>query len=551
MIFGSVCSGIEAASVAFKPLGWKAAFFSEIEKFPSRVLKHHHPDVPNHGDMTQFKEWTINEPIKLLCGGTPCQSFSVAGLRKGLDDARGNLMLTFGEMAAKLRPQWIFWENVPGVLSSSKGADFGAFLGLISGRTIPVPNGGWGKAGVIPGYKNAYGIAYRIFDAQYFGVAQRRRRVFVVGYLGDWRPAAAVLFERESMQGHPAPRRETGKGVAGSLAAGSFTGGAGGRPEGAATGHFQPASSGLQVPKMRGGERGDMVADLRMVQPRSYRWQNDKSGIVQDEVSATLRRESATTDERSVPAYIVGALDTQCGFEKATDQSVRNGHQMTVPHRMVAFGEYVDDETASAIKARDYKDATDQVSGVAQTLRGEGFDASEDGTGRQNLICVHGTQDPCTSETTAFALGRNNGGENAVAYGVGEKPDLAHCLRSGASKADKHESTTYVASPVAFAQNTRDEVREMPYVGALAANAGMKQTSYIRNAMAVRRLTPEECEALQGFPRGYTNVPDTKGKPAADGPRYKALGNSWAVPNVAWIARRIDFVEKVKECPFI
>ncbi len=545
MIFGSVCSGIEAASVAFKPLGWKAAFFSEIEKFPSQVLKHHHPDVPNHGDMTQFKEWTINEPIKLLCGGTPCQSFSVAGLRKGLDDARGNLMLTFGEMAAKLRPQWIFWENVPGVLSSSKGADFGAFLGLISGRTIPVPNGGWGKSGIIPGYRNAYGIAYRIFDAQYFGVAQRRRRVFVVGYIGDWRPAAAVLFERTSMCGNPAPRREKGEDVAGS-------------------------------PADRAGIRSHWDGGPHPSLSQSH----NTGGIGQSNQELFSQR----------GAGLVGALDTQCGFEKTTHQSIANGHQMAVStHRMPPFGEYVDDGTASAMKARDYKDATDLVTypintqiamrheklghgtgmgigdesdpsftlqanhshAVAHTLRGEGFDASEDGTGRQNLVPL--VSDTLVSNGDAHSGFRDEKGRvlSQTAFGVGESPDLGHCLRSGASKADKHESTTYVAAPVAFAQNTRDEVREMPYVGALAANAGMKQTSYIRNAMAVRRLTPEECEALQGFPRGYTNVPDTKGKPAADGPRYKALGNSWAVPNVAWIARRIDFVEKVKECPFL
>jgi DNA (cytosine-5)-methyltransferase 1 len=188
--FGSVCSGIEAASVAWDQLGWKAAWFSEIEPFPCAVLAHHYPDAPNLGDMTKFKEWP-DEPIDLLCGGTPCQSFSVAGLRKGLDDPRGNLMLTFGAIAAKYRPQWVVWENVPGVLSSNGGRDFGAFLGML------------GQLG--------YGVAYRILDAQYFGVAQRRRRVFVVGCLGDWRSAAAVLFERHSLSGHPAPRRKKGQ----------------------------------------------------------------------------------------------------------------------------------------------------------------------------------------------------------------------------------------------------------------------------------------------------------------------------------------------------
>jgi len=192
MKYGSVCSGVEAATAAWEPLGWKAQFFSEIEKFPSAVLQHHYPDVPNLGDMTQFKEWS-NDPIDLLVGGTPCQSFSIAGLRKGLDDPRGNLMLTYLAMADHYKPKWIVWENVPGVLSSNKGRDFGTFLSAL------------GQIG--------YGFAYRVLDAQYFGVAQRRRRVFVVGYLGDWQRAAEVLFEPESMSGHPAPSRETGKEV--------------------------------------------------------------------------------------------------------------------------------------------------------------------------------------------------------------------------------------------------------------------------------------------------------------------------------------------------
>ena len=191
MRFGSVCSGIEAASVAWRPLGWEAAWLAEIEPFPSAVLAHHYPTV--RGDMTKFAEWP-DDAIDLLCGGTPCQSFSVAGLRKGLDDPRGNLMLTFGAIAARYRPRWLVWENVPGVLSSNEGRDFGAFLGML------------GQLG--------YGFAYRVLDAQYFGVAQRRRRVFVVGCLGDWRSAAAVLFERHSVSGHPAPSRQAGQGAA-------------------------------------------------------------------------------------------------------------------------------------------------------------------------------------------------------------------------------------------------------------------------------------------------------------------------------------------------
>jgi len=196
MIYGSVCSGIEAASVAWHSLGWEAAFVSEIDNFPRAVLAHHYPEVPLHGDFTTIKDGDYRS-IDLLVGGTPCQSFSIAGLRGGLDDDRGNLALEFLKLAQRLRPRWVVWENVPGVLSSNGGRDFGSILA------------GLGEVG--------YGFAYRVLDAQYFGLAQRRKRVFVVGYLGDWRRAAAVLFEPEGLRGDSAPSREKGEANAASL----------------------------------------------------------------------------------------------------------------------------------------------------------------------------------------------------------------------------------------------------------------------------------------------------------------------------------------------
>ena len=180
MKFATVCSGIEACSSAWEPLGWEAQFFSEIDPFPCEVLKYHYPTVPNYGDMTQYKEWKDGS-VDVICGGTPCQSFSVAGLRKGIESPNGQLMLTFGAILEKYQPRWMVWENVPGVLSSNRGKDFGAFLGML------------GELG--------YGFAYRVLNAEYFGVAQRRRRVFLVGYLRDWKRPASVLFEPESLQG--------------------------------------------------------------------------------------------------------------------------------------------------------------------------------------------------------------------------------------------------------------------------------------------------------------------------------------------------------------
>ena len=188
MKYGSVCSGVEAASLAWEPFGWQPQWFSEIDKFPSAVLQHHWPDVPNLGDMTSNEFRNNATPVDLIVGGTPCQSFSVAGLRRGLDDQNGNLALEFCRLIDRATPQWFVWENVPGVLSSNKGKDFGSIVGAMA--------------------EIGYNVAWRILDAQHFGTPQRRRRIFLVGHIGaDGREAAAVLFDSHSLQGHPPPSR--------------------------------------------------------------------------------------------------------------------------------------------------------------------------------------------------------------------------------------------------------------------------------------------------------------------------------------------------------
>ena len=414
MRYLSLCSGIEAATVAWHPLGWRAVAFSEIEPFPSAVLAHHYPNTPNRGDMTKFMEWP-DAAIDLLVGGTPCQSFSVAGLRKGLDDPRGNLMLTFGAIAARYRPRWLVWENVPGVLSSNGGRDFGTFLGMLA--------------------ELGYGFAYRILDAQYYGVAQRRRRVFVVGYLGDWRRAAAALFERHSLSWHPAPSRQAGQNAAPTL-----------------------------VARTRGG--GGLGTDR-------------DGGLI------------ASTGD--------------------------------ISHCLNAGGMgRIDFETETLI---------------AHTLRSDGFDASDDGTGRGTPLVpvafpatLSGTQ--CASaENLCPSLCAEN--PTAVAYGFqpriarngrGDMGDVVSTLNAQSGETGKGDSAPCVAT-----ENH------------------------------VRRLTPRECERLQGFPDDYTRIPwrivywDPAKYPAEvigaltetcpDSPRYKALGNSMAVPVMRWIGERIEQVE--------
>lgn len=414
MRFGSVCSGIEAASVAWHPLGWQAAWFAEIEPFPCAVLAHHYPSVPNWGDMTKFQEWP-DADVDLLCGGTPCQSFSVAGLRKGLADPRGNLMLTFGAIAAKYRPRWLVWENVPGVLSSNGGRDFGAFLGML------------GQLG--------YGFAYRVLDAQYFGVPQRRRRVFVVGCLGDWRRAAAVLFERHSMSGDSAPRREAGKGIAGGSGAGTTGGG--------------------YVPEVTGALTARGARNM---------------GQSNDDVNG-----------HKIITMAHGQGGAEIGFDRSPTLTC-NHEAPIAAHPAIAFN------------ARQDPDHWHDRTGPLDT----------DGSTQEVSYAIQ-----------AGALRTNPA---SGPDGVGVQADHAYTLEARAE-----------VQAVAFAENSRAEVR-------LEGGDGSRCGAI---TMQVRRLTPTECARLQGFPDDYLDI-TYRNKPAADGPKYKALGNSWAVPVVRWIGKRIQ-----------
>ena len=426
MKYGSVCSGVEAATAAWHPLGWEPQWFSEIEKFPSAVLAHHYPNVPNLGDMTQFKEWK-DDPIDLLVGGTPCQSFSVAGLRAGLDDPRGNLMLTYLAIAERYAPRWIVWENVPGVLSSNGGRDFGTFLAAL------------GKIG--------YGFAYRVLDAQYFGVAQRRKRVFVVGYLGDWRRAAAVLFERESMSGHPAPSRETREEVAGYTAT-----------------SFGKYSEGVGTVRAAGGDLGGGSETLHVAWPAT--------------VASTLN----------------AAFGSKQGLE---DQHINGGAPLFVPSLPIAFG--------------------------AQNSASQGDSVSTEVT-------------PTLDKSKTPAVAIQNATRGASQNGLGITTDgPMYTLDVGSQHA------------VAFDWKMGAKARSIALTKKLSPTISTSADRYAvsRGLAAVRRLTPIECERLQGFPDGYTQIPWRNKAAGAcpDGPRYKAMGNSMAVPVMQWIGKRIQMME--------
>ena len=466
MRYLSVCSGIEAATVAWHPLGWIAAAYSEIEKFPSQVLAHHYPDVPNVGDMTKFKEWTNVSNVDVLVGGTPCQSFSVAGLRKGLDDPRGNLMLTYLAIATKFRPKWLVWENVPGVLSSNGGLDFASLLR------------GMGECG--------YGFAYRILDAQYFGVAQRRRRVFVVGCLGDWRSAAAVLFERHGLCGYPAPSREKRKSIADCISAGI------------AISDYEVAGTlDKGIPGRGIGHNGNY--DSQVVAVGSLCARTGQSISVQDATSGHLMSVSL----EPIP------FDTTQITSKANYSKPEAGD----PCHPLAAGAHPPAIVQPIAFSRN-DDGRDATHDLAPTMRvagnAGGMLAAAVGTDLYNGAITGDVAATITNRTDGTGTGPSvmQPTSSAFKYTMGAK---AH----GIGYADEQSPTL----------DTKAD-----------SNAVLTST------MAVRRLTPVECERLQGFPDGYTNIKDK----CPDGPRYKALGNSMAVPVMAWIGKRIKEVESIK-----
>lgn len=451
MRFGSVCSGIEAASVAWESLGWSAAWFAEIEAFPSAVLNHHWPEVPNLGDMTQIGEWVSNgfiEAPDVLVGGTPCQAFSVAGARKSLDDDRGQLSLEYIKLANAIdcvrgvgNESIIVWENVPGVLNTKDNA-FGCFLGALAGEEHAlVPSGNkWTNAGCVFGPQRS--IAWRVLDAQHFGVAQRRRRVFVVASAREGFDPTQVLFEFDSMRRDTPPSREEKQDT--------------------------PRGVGIGFAESSFGQYRECLTD-----------------------SGTLKRSGGVLSGGS-ETFIVGTLDTQCGYEKAAFQSVVAGH-----------------------------------------------------------IVVHGTQDPIVANDNAFPIGRNQGQESVV-FTCATK-DLAPTMRSLIKNKDGHLNGSHGLA-VAFAENSRAEVRleggDGQRTGTLSTGGGKagQGTPTIMYRGLVRRLTPIECERLQGFPDNHTRIPyrNKSADLCPDGPRYAACGNSMAVPVMHWIGKRIDSAVNTK-----
>jgi DNA (cytosine-5)-methyltransferase 1 len=551
MRYLSVCSGIEAGSVAWQPLGWQPAAFAEIDPFCCWLLRsryhasrpqhmpspHEAPDrkevkrraaairnivalpadgaVVNFGDFTKIGAENVGT-IDLLAGGTPCQSFSVAGKRAGLDDPRGNLTIEFARLADRLRPTWLVWENVPGVLSIDGGRTFGAFLGLL--------------------VQLGYGVAYRILDAQFFGVPQRRRRVFVVGYLGDWRAAAAVLLDSACLSGNPPPRRETRKDVAPTLSARAHGGGGLGTDFDVDGGLIPSTGETSHCLNAGGMGRQDYETETLLAHTLLGK-QNDshdfeKQTYIAHALSADGFDASEDGTGRGVP-LIAGTLSTRYGAGSGRDLSDssallpmafnlrgREGGAMPEISESASVRASTGGSSNSyiAFSAKDHGADADEV---APTLRGMGHDSSHANGGGQVAI--------------AFTLHGSDGTASTAS-----PTEVAGSVRTRAPGSIENSSTTAVlqeqsvASPLTASYGKQAD----------SSDTGNGPPNLLHSLMAVRRLTPRECERLQGFPDDYTLV-EYRGRLAADGPRYKALGNSMAVPVMRWIGQRIAAVHEI------
>jgi DNA (cytosine-5)-methyltransferase 1 len=741
LTFGSVCSGIEAASVAWHPLGWRAAWLAEIEPFPSAVLAHHYPDVPNLGDMTRIAAMVRAGEVAapdVLVGGTPCQAFSVAGLRRSLDDARGQLSLAFVDLANAIdaarsvrgEPAAIIvWENVPGVLTTADNA-FGCFLAGLAGEdeALVPPGKKWANAGCVYGPQRT--VAWRITDAQFFGVAQRRRRVFVVASAREDFDPGEVLLEFDGVRRDTAPSRQAGQDPAAGPAHGARIGSHwDGEFPHPTLNQSTTGASGIGMSNQAlFSQRGAYLVDPALAD----RWPADLASTLNASFGSKLGLEDQHI-RSGAPLFVLGTppvagtLDTQCGGQKLTHQTILNGHVIgTITARMFnalgardveegallacvtqggGFGQFREAEVSSTLRA----DGGDQGGGseslaayafqpriarngrgdmgdlvnaltaqagetgkgdaapcvayaiqagatrvnpasgpdgvgvqeaiaytlearaevqavafsckdsgadasvelaptlramgysgshangggqmavcvtgeITHTLKADGFDASEDGTGRgQPIVAAFAENSRAElrleggdgSRTGALSTGGGKPGQGVPMVFTGDGI-VADPLSANEAKTYTHEGSTFrlhncIGQPVTATSSGRGWWSQSEVGATLRAqDSPIKADTLAATSMAVRRLTPRECERLQAFPDDYTLIPWTEyqrmqkraakhgtsfeeelrkhGKPlrgtatpaeCPDGPRYKALGNSMCVNNMRWIGQRI------------
>ena len=541
----SVCSGMEAASVAWHPLGWTPVGFSEIEPFPCAILKHRFPNVPNYGSLTEYQSWPL-EPgaIDLLVGGTPCQSFSVAGLRKGLEDPRGNLALVFLGLADKLKPRWIVWENVPGVLSSAGGRDFGSFLGAL--------------------VELGYGFAYRVLDAQHFGVPQRRRRVFVVACLGDWRAAAEVLLESDCVRRDIKKGRAKGQGVAAGVEGGIGADLPIWRAGDQANAEYmidhagaiscnKGSHGGFIAKPISHWEGGDVHPTLNQAHNiGSPGYSNQElfsqkgAGLVPTPYRKSKRACSTTDNETWVEGDVSNTLNN---FDLG---DTRTTHAVVEP---IGFA-----------MREDATNGTFDVKQVDTSLCLQALRPAITSHHAQNIVVHH--QMPGSVAPTVTSSGppySRTGNERVEAEALAVTFQPGNLRRDAGADPSTTTTTTLKASAgdqmphIAYPVVPLDGMNLLSRLGpcgdehsiqnftpgdpSFTLKKGGNQHGVL-TPMAVRRLTPVECERLQGFPDNWSRI-SWKGKPedqCPDGPRYKACGNSMAVPVMRWIGERIAAV---------
>lgn len=537
----SIFSGVEAASLAWEPLGWEPVAFSEIEPFPCAVLAERWPDVPNLGDITKIN-WKeeIDGAIDLVVGGSPCQSFSVAGKREGLKGASG-LMFEYIRCVQELCPRWFLWENVPGALTSEDGGAFGQLLSEMD--------------------ELGYGLAWRVLDAQFFGVAQRRRRLFLVGHLGAESPAE-VLFEPDCLSGNPQSSREKRKELAWragrSAACAGFKYSA--APRANTIGYAEEQANTLtadwhapavfSLPNTALSQYGTEIAGCLTARgdssPCADRGQNivcmtgtQAHCHISDEIAGCLTAHMGKDDA----PVVVNGSDLQTHVRE-TAHSSSNGLGVDESDIFPTL----DTSSDPAVWARENN--VQPPFGFAQNVRNEvrivgdgtisGALAANPDMKQTTFVCTHGTY-PINEQiaTRDKKLGRGTG------LGVGADGDPAftllanhpHMVAAG-SGSDPIAMGDLIAH-TAICRNICPTLKCGGDGAMVASEIGKVSTG--SNPMLVRRLTPLECERLQGFPDGHTLIA-WKGKPAEecpDGPRYKAIGNSMAVPVMRWIGKRI------------
>ena len=582
MNYGSVCSGVEAATLAWKGLGWQAKFFAEVEPFPSAVLMERFDatrplrpldpaeaenekdrrtreswkkqiaglsaagTIPNLGDFTKIKEADYDGHIDLLVGGCPCQSYSIAGLRKGLADPRGNLTLEFVRLAYRTKARIVVFENVPGLLSSGdKGSDFAGFLSLLCGWEVKPPKDGWRKCGIVTNAPGCFGVAWRILDAQYTRVSQfpravpqRRRRLILVGHLDSWKYPAQVLFDGEMRGGNTPPRRAK-------------------RERPAACSEGSTASAGWWDGSQKAGT---------LTRTSDKQFMPDKGRL------QCVVEEPECLDMRQVEVHEKGVSPTLIATDYKGGKAVCQGIDAPCPDKMnnrnpgklVCYENHGNDSRIAEV----------EVSPTATSRWGTG-----------------GNNTPLIQEEEPVCFIKNDAGGDLQGYWTGVFPtirsqvtpaiaqhecfNVSFCDANGRRKdrpngglyvteaeagktvtAGSPGAETVIVEPIAL---DGDKMKPGERSGGSGMGISYEGVMYTQTAgdvhgvaytpsgkPTVRKLLPVECERLMGFPDNHTRIP-WKGKPeeeCPDAPRYKACGNSMAVNVMMWIGERIVMAEK-------